>query len=208
MIRGPERRETVREPNGRVRRLGAFGLGVVLLFMMAACTASSPVAGPASSVPETIPEGWRTFTDPAAPFTLRYPEDVYFSAGQSKQGVYTARLQFQLPDVEGYQGMLIRVEPNAEGHGIEQIVGDLYKRYTEGELPAALLADAQALVLSGQTGMRVTGLTGASEDFTVVLPYGDRVFLIAPVHDMISPSIDRQALELFSQILATLEVRP
>ena len=51
------------------------------------------------------------------------------------------------------------------------------------------------------TGVQV----GAEGDFSLVLPYGDRVFIIAPVHDLVTTGLDPQALALFYEVLATLE---
>jgi len=172
--------------------------------LLAACTAAPAVTSPVADAAG----GWLTFADPAAPFTLRYPQDAHLTAGKSKQGIYTARLQFRLPEAEGYQGMLIRVEPNETGQGIETILGDLYRRYMEGEPPESLLEDAQEMLVSGQAGVRVGGLGGTPDDFTIVVPHGKQVFIVAPVHGMTGAGLDPRALDLFNQILGTLDVRP
>lgn len=182
-------------------------LSTVTICLLAACTPAPAVPAPASTA-RLVPQGWVTFDDPLAPFTLSYPEDVHFTGGQSKQGIYTARLQFRLPGVEGYQGMLIRVEPNQGGKGIEAVAGDLYRRYSAGEPPASLVEDAQELLVSGQAGVRLEGFGGSAEDFTIVVPYGEQVFIVAPVHGMAGIGPDPRALELFNRILGTLEVRP
>jgi hypothetical protein len=188
------------------RQTGRVFFWLVAISLIAACATRSPAADTPPPPPPVTADGWLIFDDPAAPFTLRYPENVHLTHGQSKAGVYTARLQFRVPGVEGYQGMLVRVEPNPGGKGLEALLSDLYRRYDEGEPPAGLLAEAQQIVVSGQAGARVRA--GGDGDFSIVLPVADQVYIIAPVHHMASVALDPAALELFHEVLATLEVRP
>jgi hypothetical protein len=166
-----------------------------------------------TAAPE-LTAGWQTYTDPEAGYSVRYPPGVHFSAGQSKAGIYTARIQFRIPGVDGYQGMLIRVEPNPTGQGLEQVVGEFYRRFAANgaagqraeeraeERAADLLAGLEQVTVAGLSGVQV----GTERDFSLVLPYGDRVFIIAPVHDLVTTGLDPQALALFYEVLATLQL--
>ena len=95
------------------------GLMVVALMGCAGMPVDAPsVETAATALPTALTDvtaGWETYTDAEAGYTLRYPPGMHFSAGKSRAGVYTARLQFRIPGVQGYQGMLIRVEPNPAG---------------------------------------------------------------------------------------------
>ncbi len=170
--------------------------------------ATAAVEALATAAPELTAD-WQTYTDPEAGYSVRYPPGVHFSAGQSKAGIYTARIQFRIPGVDGYQGMLIRVEPNPTGQGLEQIAGEFYRRFVAddtlreraAERPADLLAGLEQVTVAGLSGVQV----GTEGDFSLVLPYGDRVFIIAPVHDLVTTGLDPQALALFYEVLATLE---
>jgi hypothetical protein len=49
---------------------------------------------------------------------------------------------------------------------------------------------------------------GAGPDFSLVVPFEDHVYIIAPVHDLATTAPDPRALALFYQILATLRIAP
>ncbi len=190
--------------------------GVVLLlaaWAATACAAPAPAAsgrvptpaGPVDAAPTlaaALPSAWRTYTDPSLGYSLSFPEDVDFTLGTSRAGIYTARLQFRVPGVDGYQGMVLRVEPNPERRGIEQIVGELYRRN--------LLAEPQVGWVDQLAGVTVAGLSGVQMgregDVSLVVPYQDRVYIVAPVHDVTTTALDPQALALFYQVLATLRL--
>ena len=165
--------------------------------------AVATLAPAAATAAPTVVDGWNTFTEPALGYTLSYPQDVVITSGVSPAGVYTTRLQFRIPGVDGYQGMVIRAEPNPGGRGLEAAVADLYANYLMGEPPVDLLAGLPQQTVAGLSAAQL----GSGDDFSLVLPLGDYVYQIAPVHGVTSTAIDPQALELFYRILATLEVR-
>jgi hypothetical protein len=181
-----------------------------LVILSAGCATRGPevdalaTAAPAiATVAPTAVAGWNTFTEPTLGYTLSYPQDAIIDSGVSPAGVYTTRLQFRIPGADGYQGMVVRVEPNPGGRGLEVALARLYSDYLMSEPPADLLA---ALPQKTIAGLAATQMGGA-DDFALVLPVGDYVYQIAPVHDMASTSMDPQALALFEQILGTLQVR-
>jgi len=150
------------------------------------------------------PAAWRTYTDPALGFSFSYPADAHFSSGVDRRGVSTTRLQFRIPGVEGYQGMVVRVEPNPEGRGIEQVLADLYRPAT-GEVPVdELLAQFEQFAVAGVAGIRTTSSEG---DFSVLVPLGDRVYIFAPVHSAVATAVDPAALDLFYRVLQTVTVQ-
>lgn len=196
-----------------LRRNGRSARGVLLLLaaLMAGCAAPAPrpdaIATAAPAIATAAPEvvaSWNTFAEPVLGYTLSYPSDTVISSGVSPAGAHTTRLQFRVPGVDGYQGMLIRVEPNAEGRGLEEVVARLYEDYLMGEAPADLLERLPSETVAGLTAAQI----GSGGDFSLVLPIGDYVYIIAPVHDMTTTGLDPRALELFYQILATLKVAP
>jgi hypothetical protein len=148
--------------------------------------------------------GWLTYTDPATGYSIRYPPDAHFSAGRSAAGIYTARIQFRLPDVAGYQGMVLRVEPNPAGAGIEQVLPQLYQKTLQASSLQDLLAAAQAITVNESAGVRVQGAGG---DFTIVVPYGKQVYILAPVHDVTTTAPDPAALEVFERIVESFRVK-
>jgi hypothetical protein len=195
--------------NYRLRRAGAYILTATSLTLAAGCAAPAPeTSALAPAVPAlataapTLVAGWSAFTEPTLGYTISFPADTVIMSGSSPAGVHTTRLQFRVPGVDGYQGMLIRVEPNPEGRGLEEVVGKLYEDYLLGAPPADLLARLPQQTVAGLTAGRL----GSGGDFSLVLPVGDYVYIIAPVHDLTATQLDPKALELFYQVLATLKV--
>ncbi len=190
---------------------------LIAALLLAACSPAAPMvsqaAAPVPSEPTvsavltavpTLSAGWKTYTESTLAYSLSFPQDVEFTSGVSKAGVYTARLQFTLPGVDGYQGMVVRVEPNPAHKGIEQISQEIYRRNLLEEPPADLLQQLQSISVAGLSGVQL----GAGGDFSLIVPYRDHVYIIAPVHDLATTALDPQALALFYQVLATLRLAP
>jgi hypothetical protein len=173
----------------------------------ASATVAPDAEGAATGVPSGsatgLPLGWRTYTDPAAGYSIGLPPGVDFRAGWNAAGVYTARAQFKVPGVTGYQGLVVRVEPNPQGHGLEQILEGFYRLSTAEQPPADLLAQAQSLTVAGLAAVKTAG---QGDDFAIVVPYGDKICYLAPVHDMATTGLDPHAMALFNEILGTFRV--
>ncbi len=203
----------------------AAGAGRPVVSQASALPLPSPAVAPAGSpaaaatasltqVPAAGFAGWRTYTDPAMGYSISLPPGVDFRAGTSPAGIYTARAQFALPGVPGYQGIVLRVEPNPGGQAaeaeIEGALARLYEAATQEQAPAApggLTAQAQPLTISGLAAVRaVPGGSPDNPDFTIVIPYRDKIYMLSPVHDLPYASIAPEAQALFDQIVASFEV--
>jgi hypothetical protein len=214
---------------GYMRHLCEDVLWVVCAAALAACSPSmaapvtqvapatqvSPVASTPATEASPIPTaaageitdpfpGWLTYRDPATGYSIRYPPDAYLMAGHNAAGVYTARIQFHLPGVAGYQGMVVRVEPNPNRTGIERILPQLYQKTLEAASLDDLLTTAQAVTVGGVAGVRAGGSEG---DFSIVVPYADRVYILAPVHDMTGVAADPATLDVFNRIVESFSVK-
>lgn len=193
-------------------------IGLTSLFLLAACSAPAAMPSPSQATPEAVivptavaalvtalpatAAAWTTYTEPGLGYSLSFPQDVEFSSGTSKAGVHTARLQFRVPGADGYQGMVLRVEPNPEGRDIEQVAQELYRRNWLEEPPADWLQQQDDVSIAGLSGVQLNW----GHDFSLVVPYADHVYIIAPVHDTATTAISPEALALFYQVLATLKV--
>jgi hypothetical protein len=197
-----------------LRRVVWLAGQVSLLVVLAGCTASpaSPASLLASPAPgaalapgtePALPDGWQRYVDPAGRFAFAYPPGAHLSASQDAAGTSTVRIQFSLPGVAGYQGLLIRSEPNPQGAGIERVLDALYTLSDQEMPPEQWLAAAQSIAVAGLPALRAS-LSG--EDFLVAFPYRDRIYVLAPVHDVAMASVDPQALDLFHQVLASFVV--
>jgi hypothetical protein len=171
----------------------------------AAEVAGEPAAGAHFTVEpaQGLPAGWRTYRDAEAGYAISLPPGVDLHAGKSQAGVYTARAQFRLPGVAGYQGLVLRVEPNPEHAGVEALLARLDGLALPGPTLVGPAAQFQALTLSGLPAVKSSG-----DDFAILLPYGDRVYMMAPVHDAVFAAPAPAALALFEQALATFQVVP
>ncbi len=140
-------------------------------------------------------------------YSISLPPDVDLTAGTSPAGIYTAHAQFTLPGVPGYQGMVLRIEPNPGSQGIETILARLHQAAAQEQAPANLAAQAQALTVSGLVAVRaVPGGSADDGDYTIVVPYRDKIYMLAPVHDLPLSAIAPQAQALFDQVLASFQV--
>jgi hypothetical protein len=194
------------------------GLLLASPVLLAACATPAPSTDSVTPVGSELPTviasvatalpgaaaGWMTYVEPTLGYSLSFPEDVEFTYGTSKAGIYTARLQFTLPGVDGYQGMVLRVEPNPERRGIEQVAQEIYSRGLLSEPPADALQQFSDVTVAGLSGVQV----GTGPDFSLVVPYEDYTYIIAPVHDVATTAADPQTIALFYEILSTLRIAP
>ena len=208
--------------NRKIKGIRALALGTVLLVVaLISCTPQ-----PAPAVPEPLPtaslvaapiatatplptpanpEDWLVFCDPEAGGTFSYPADADFQAGKSKFGIYTIRLQFQMPDVVGYQGMVIHVVPMTDASSMDDILAQLYESSPQDLSLDEWMAQLEPTTVGSQTGFK-TPCTEGSSDFSIVIPHENKVYIAAPVHDIAATCVDPQTLELFYRVLETFIV--
>jgi len=199
--------------NEKSRVVEAWALGAVLLIMTAVSCTPQPApaattlvaASTATAAPlptPTTPEDWLVFCDPEAECAFGYPADADIKAGKSRLGTYTIRLQFRMPDVMGYQGMVIHVVPITDSFSMDDVLAQLYESSPQDLSLDEWLAQLEPTTVGSQTGFRTSCAEGSS-DFSIVIPHEDRVYIAAPVHDMAATCVDPQTLELFYQVLET-----
>jgi hypothetical protein len=153
----------------------------------------------------TSPEDWLVFCDPDAECSFSYPADADLKAGKSGHGIYTIRLQFRMPDVTGYQGMVIHVVPITDSSSMDDIWAQLYESSPQDLSLEEWLAQLEPTTVGSQTGFKTSCAEGSS-DFSIVIPLEDRVYIATPVHDIAAICVGPQALELFYRVLETFIV--
>jgi hypothetical protein len=208
--------------NRRIRVVDVWVLGAVLLVMtLVSCTPqpTPAVIGPlptatlvaastttAAPLPTpTSPEDWLVFCDPDAECTFSYPADADMKAGKSRLGIYTIRLQFRMPDVTGYQGMVIHVVPITDSFSMDDILAQLYESSPRDLSLEEWLAQLEPTTVGSQTGFKTSCAEGSS-DFSIVIPLEDKAYIATPVHDIAAICVGPQALELFYRVLETFIV--
>ena len=165
----------------------------------ASTTTAAPLPTPAS------PEDWLVFCDPDAECSFSYPADADLKAGKSRLGIYTIRLQFQMPDVTGYQGMVIHVVPITDSFSMDDILAQLYESSPRDLSLEEWLAQLEPTTVGSQNGFKTSCAEGSS-DFSIVIPLEDKAYIATPAHDIAATCVGPQALELFYRVLETFIV--
>lgn len=172
---------------------------------------TSPVSpGPAVTVvvtPAVLDNGWHQYTDPELGYTFSYPPETRVKIGKSRFGNHSAQLQFKLPGVVGYQGMVIRVEGNPNDLPIDQMLGQLYERSAQELAPEELLSQVEVITVAGLPGLK-TSILPTNSEFSILFLHNNRVYTLAPVHGPSTNAVDAEALALFYEIVETFEVQP
>jgi hypothetical protein len=178
---------------------------VVTVPLPTATLVAAPAATAAPLPAPTSPEDWLVFCDPEAGCTFSYPADADFKAGKSRFGIYTIRLQFRMPDVTGYQGMVIHVVPVTDSSSMDDILAQLYESSPQDLSLDEWLTQLEPTTIGSQTGFKTPCVEGSS-DFSIVISREDKVYIAAPVHDIAATCVGPQALELFYRVLETFIV--
>jgi hypothetical protein len=157
--------------------------------------------------PIVLDNGWYLYVDKDAGFSLSYPPDVFFHTSKEGRLSYkSVHIQFKIPDA-GYQGIEINVLTNPQNRPIENIVQEVYS--SNGGTPS--IANIQASItpiLIGKLSALKCVFQPSIAEFTIYVPYGNKVLYVAPVTEMGLTAFDSQAQELFEKILATFTLQP
>lgn len=191
-----------------------------LIALLAGCSSvptplvnrATPLASPGQTVtvvvtPAMLDNGWYRYTDPELGYSFNYPSETRVKIGKSRFGNHSARLQFKLPGVVGYQGMVIRVEGNPNDLPIEQMLAQLYERSAQELAPEELLSQVEVITVAGLPGIK-TSILPTNTEFSILFLYNNRVYTLAPVHGSSANAVDPKALSLFYEVLETFEVKP
>jgi|GEM_PF-3724947 len=192
--------------------------GIVALLLMVALMAcsrgASPVAGGESQAAEHTPAGesslrergrvgWKEFCQTEIGCTLYYPENAHFEQGANKYGVHTMRIQFDLPEAEGYQGMVIRSLPLNEEGELDDVLNQLHQSNTESISFEEWKGNLEEVTIGNMPAWR-TFCAVEGGDFSVIIPHGRRVYVATPTHSQASVCSDPATVELFFEVLETL----
>jgi hypothetical protein len=198
--------------NRKIKVIKALALGTVLLAVALISCTPQPAPTLTQHVPTATPlptsanpEDWLVFCDPEAGCTFSYPADADFQAGESKFGIHTIRLQFQMPDVMGYQGMVIHVVPMTDSSSVDDILAQLYESSPQDLSLDEWMAQLEPTTVGSQTGFKTPCAEGSS-DFSIVIPHENKVYIAALVHDIAATCVDPQTLEMFYRVLETFIV--
>lgn len=157
--------------------------------------------------PAVLDNGWYQYVDPDVGYSFSYPAETRVKIGQSRFGNHSARLQFKLPSVIGYQGMVIKIQSNANDLPLEQMLAELYQQSAQEIAPEELLSQVELITVAGQPALK-TSILPLNTEFSILFLHNNRVYIVAPVHGPSARQVPPEALALFYQILETVRVNP
>ncbi len=165
--------------------------------------AAAQVQAP-TQTPVILGNGWYLYSDPDGEFTFSYPPTTTVSAGQNPvDNSKNINLQFKVPD-KPYQGMSIRVEPNPKRLPGADIARQLYEASAQKAASAEFNSSLQQTLVGGISAVKAS-IPSTNTEVTVIVPYGDKVMFLAPVHDTFPNQVEKETLELFYQIVNTIK---
>lgn len=159
----------------------------------------------ATPVPVILRNGWYLYRDPDGVFSFAYPPTAILTAGQNPvDGAKNILIQFLLPD-KPYQGMSIRLAPNPKRLPAADLARQLYEISAQHPAAAAFTNSLQTIKVGGFPGVKAY-IPSTNTELTVIVPYDVQVFIVSPVHDSAMTKVEPQTLDLFNQILASMEI--
>lgn len=173
-----------------------------------ATAALTPSTSPVTTVatPIVLENGWYQYRDPDYGYSFSYPPETRVKIGKSHFGNHSAQLQFRLPGVTGYQGIVIRVWANPQDSSLEEMLAKLYEQSAQELAPAELLQQVELTTVAGLPAIK-TSILPTNTEFSLLFLYQDKVYLLAPVHGPTASQVNPQALDLFYQVVNTLAVK-
>jgi hypothetical protein len=156
-----------------------------------------------TATPLVMANGWYLYNDPDAGYSLEYPIDAFLHTSREGNSLYkTVNIQFNIPGA-GYQGMVINVLPKNPNQQIEDIFQGIYTTNTSNQSVDTIKATIKSLKISGKDVFR-SDFQPALPEFTIIIPYKNKVLLLVPVTEMGLTKFDLKALDLFNQIIGTI----
>lgn len=170
----------------------------------AAQAVKAATQAPAPTRAAALESGWLVYTDPDLEFSFAYPPTAHLQAGknpvdQSKN----ISIQFEAPD-QPYQGMSIRVEPNPQHLQGSQIAARLFESSTQKAAPAEFSGSLKPFAVGNLQAVQAA-IPATNTEVTVIVPNGEQVLILSPVHDAAATQVEKDALDLFYQVLGTFK---
>lgn len=170
-------------------------------------TASPVPVVTAVVTPAILDNGWYQYVDPDLGYSFSYPPETRVKIGQSRFGNHSAQFQFKGPGLVGYQGMVIKIQANANDLPLDQMLAELYQQSAQEIGPEELLSQVEVMTVAGQPALK-TSILPLNTEFSILFLHNNLVYIVAPVHGPSASKVAPEALELFYQILDTVQVNP
>ena len=135
-------------------------------------------------------------------FTFAYPPTARIDAGKNPLDLSkNISIQFKSPD-KPYQGMSIRLELNPKRLQGSEIANQLFEMSAQKQAPVGFSNSFKPITV-GKASAIEASIPSLNTETTVIVPFGDKVFILSPVHDSVNTKVEKETLELFYKILTT-----
>jgi hypothetical protein len=155
--------------------------------------------------PVVLENGWYIYSDPDGEFSFAYPPTALISAGQNPVDLSkNITIQFQIPE-KTYQGMSIRLESNPKRLPGAEIAKQLFEISAQKSATVDFTNSLQEVLVGGISAVQAY-IPSTNTEVTIIIPYGDKVFIVSPVHDYSMTKVEKETMGLFYQIVDTLKI--
>lgn len=178
--------------------IGLLGLVAVLFIFVSVI---EPSITPTAVV---LDDGWFLYTDPDSEFTFAYPPTARIDAGKNPHDLSkNISIQFKSPD-KPYQGMSIRVDSNPNHLSGVEFAKQLYETSAQKQAPNGFSNSIKPTTVGNLPAIEVT-IPSMNAETTVIVPFGEKVLILSPVHGSAVTKVEKETLKLFYQILGSLK---
>jgi hypothetical protein len=163
------------------------------------------------TVPPIAADGWYIFSDPEVGYSFHYPPGSHLSAGKGPRYPFTAiELEVRVPDEVSYHGLSISVQPNPAALSPAEFAVRTYSQLAPGINPPPDFARNAGSVRVGKATALKVVIPPTLSEFTLFLPYKDKMLIIAPVRNqtVLDDPVKTRAGEIFENILETFVFDP
>ncbi len=199
--------------------LSFTGLGEIPVFIVALDTQNNRVAGigrlifvkadaqssiPLPPTPILLDNGWYLYTDPDLGFSFAYPPTAHLDAGNNSfDSSKNITIQFLLPE-KPYQGMSMRLESNPNHLSGVEYAKQLVETSTQKQAPIEFLNSIKTITFGNLPAIEVP-IPSMNAETTVIVPFGEKVLILSPVHGAAVTNVENETLELFYKILGSFK---
>jgi len=163
------------------------------------------------TIPSVADDGWYVFSAPDVGYSFHYPTDSHLSSGKGSRVPFTSvTLQYHVPNEISYHGLTIMVEANPNNLSPIDFGSTMFIEV--GQLSAApedFASKAGTVMIANTSAIKVV-IPPTLTDYTLLLPYKDKMLIISPTGDPMvqDDPVKAQSLEIFDKIISTIVLNP
>jgi hypothetical protein len=154
--------------------------------------------------PIVLENGWYLYKDPDNEFSFAYPPTAIVTFGKNPVDLSkNISLQFLLPG-KSYQGMTLCLELNPGLLSGAEIAIKVLEESSGKIAPMEFKDTLGNIMVGGKQAVQAT-IPGTNTETTIIVPLGEKFMIIAPVHDTAVIKVEPEILQMFYQIVDTVQ---